>query len=302
MNSEEIRIKDEKDKQIQNIQRPDISRKMTEINELLPFNIATDLNEYKRMYITKEFDYFKIVHCCQNIMPEYKIYGQLPDGDIKLLFTCSQHFEWNICDCCNHIVLTFYCCSYVFCDSIVFQLDYRRNQAPFYTQGLNIQKGFYCCQCYCCACCTCCSRSSKLFLRENTKPDDPDFNQGIQKGNTDVDLSCCTPDYIATYITERNEKGYGVRAKCCEICQHCCLKWCCGLDCDFKINIEDDKGKETDGNVMIYSGFFSEKVKDKCLYLPRRYFTINLPSGASSEQKFQIVADLIHYDIIHRVL
>jgi hypothetical protein len=56
-------------------------------------------------------------------------------------------------------------------------MDYRRNGHPFYTQGINVQKGCYFCKCYCCVCCNCCTRTGILNLRENTDPDNPDFNR-----------------------------------------------------------------------------------------------------------------------------
>ena len=54
---------------------------------------------------------------------------------------------------------------------------------------------------------------------------------------------------------------------------------------------------------MIYTGCYSEKVKDFGIcYAPRPYYEINLPSLATSEQKFQIVADLIHFDLTNGAL
>ena len=74
-------------------------------------------------------------------------------------------------------------------------MDYRRNGAPFYTQGINIQKGCYCCKCSCCDCCKCCCCDccppSILFLRENIDPESRDFNVGVKKGTTEVQNTCC---------------------------------------------------------------------------------------------------------------
>ena len=48
---------------------------------------------------------------------------------------------------------------------------------------------------------------------------------------------------------------------------------------------------------------YYEKVKDFGIcYSPRPYYEINLPSLATSEQKFQIVADLIHFDLTNGAL
>ena len=54
----------------------------------LPFNVATDLNLFSKISIVKQYDFFKIVHCCQDIIPEYIVYGEMPDGDKKILCLC----------------------------------------------------------------------------------------------------------------------------------------------------------------------------------------------------------------------
>ena len=269
--------------------------------DILPFDVAKDLAQFKRILVTKEFDYFKIVHICENYMHDYKIYGELPDGDKKLLFTCSQHFECDFCSCLDNCTCNLCLCSYVCCDSIVFQMDYKRNGSPFYTQGLNIQKGFYCCKCYCCVCCNCCTRSHQLYLRENTEPDNPDFNVGTKKGYTEVTTNCCVPEYTSSYVTQDEVRGQSLRVKCCEVYKKSCLKCCCGLECDFEMDIENEKGTKT-GNIMIYSGCFSKKVEGKRCYEPRKYYEINMPQDATSEQKFQIIADLIHFDLTNGTL
>ncbi len=261
----------------------------------IPFNVAQDLNMFTRIFVVREFDKFKIFHYYERLFPDYKVFGELPDGDKKLLFTVSRHYHCKCCwdDCTIPLVF----CSYVCCNSIIFQLDYKRNGNPFFTQGLNVQKGFYCCRCYCPSCCSCCCSSDYLNLRENIDPDNPDFNVGVFKGKTKVSTGCCVPDYLANYINVDNTNGPGIRAKCCDICKKRCLKCCCGLECDFEIDIEDGNGNKS-GNIMIYTGCYSEKVKDFGIcYSPRPYYEINLPSVATSEQKFQIIADLIHFDL-----
>ena len=47
---------------------------------------------------------------------------------------------------------------------------------------------------------------------------------------------------------------------------------------------------------------YSSKVEGRCCFLPRPYFEVNLPVGATSEQKFHIIADLIDLDVINRIL
>ena len=268
----------------------------------IPFDVAKDLDQFTRIFVTKEDDLFKVVHICEDLSSDYKIYGELPDGDRQLLFTCGQHFECDFCSCLDTCTCYLGLCAYVCCNSIVFQMDYERNGDPFYTQGLNIQKGLYFCECYCCVCCNNCTRTSNLFLRENTEPDNPDFNVGTKKGRTEVTTNCCIPEYTSSYVTQDGAKGQGIRVRCCEVYKKSCLKCCCcGLDCDFEMDIEDEKGTKT-GNIMIYSGCFSKKVEGKRCYRPRKYYEINMPKNANSEQKFQIIADLIHFDLTNGTL
>ena len=276
----------------------------------LPFNVGTELNQYKRIFITLEYDYFKIVHNYENALMDYIVYGELPDGDKKVIFTASRHFECKCCTCCDQCVLSCCICDYVCCDEILFQMDYKRNGLPFYTQGLNIMKGCYCCKCYCCAtCCNCCfdcCPNNRLFLRENIDPNNRDFNVGIKKGVTDAGDSCCCccPDKLAIYTTEEGFAGPTVRAKFCDIQKEQCVESCCCCCCcnaDFEMSIEDANGMKT-GNVMIYSGNYSQKVQGNCCYHPRRYFEVNMPLNATSEQKFQIIADLIHFDLTFHAL
>ena len=88
MKSEEAQLK-EKPKDSNNIHYS-----KTSIDNL-PFDVSKDLDQFKRILVSKEFDYFKIVHICQDYMHDYKIFWELPDGDKKLLFTCNQHYECN---------------------------------------------------------------------------------------------------------------------------------------------------------------------------------------------------------------
>ena len=180
-------------------------------------------------------------------------------------------------------------------------MDYRRNNVGFYTQGIYIQKG---CRCFCCQksagfCENCCPKSI-YYMRENIDPDNPDFNFGVRKGQTVASLGCCG-DRTATYYPQEGGQSYQLRAKCCDMrgrnCKHCC----CNMDADLEIDIEDGRGLKT-GNIMLYSGMYSSKVEGRCCFLPIHYFEVNLPAGATSEQKFHIIADLIHLDVINRIL
>ena len=168
----------------------------------------------------------------------------------------------------------------------------RRNNIGFYTQGFNLVKGIHCTKCECCA--GCCPQEI-LYLRENIDPESPDINVGIRKGYTANPLVSCDRETI--YYNQNDSKGYGIRAKCCDILLHQCLCF----NADFEIDIENDNGLKV-GSIMIYSGCCSKAVEGTCCYLPRKYFEINTPIGATSEQKFQIIADAIHFDLANRVL
>ena len=171
-------------------------------------------------------------------------------------------------------------------------MDYRRNNKTFYTQGLNIQKGCYCCKCHCCTCCCCCCScpASILYLRENVDPDNPDFNVGIKKGRTSK-YGCLLTDKVVSYFSQEGMKGPSIRAGCCTGCI------CC--DCsDIIMDIEDGNGGSI-GKILIPNGCNSEKVKGMCCHLPRPYYEINISQNITSEQKFQIIADVVHFSLAY---
>ena len=274
----------------------------------LPFDVESELNKYSRIFISKEFDVFRIVSCCEASNRDYIIYVDTEDGDKKILFTSNYHYK--CCKCCEQCIFGDLCCGYVCCDSIMFQMDYKRNGAPFYTQGFNLNKGCHCCDfCICCFCLDCfiCA-GNKLFLRENIDPDNPDIKVGRPKGKTETNCCCTCSDKFAQYITEFKLKGPTVRATCCDICKNACMISCltCGGFCnccvagfDFEMSIEDPNGIKT-GNILIYSGCCSKKVEGKMCYFPRAYMEVNMPPNATSEQKFQIIADAIHLDLSNK--
>ena len=172
----------------------------TSQNVGLPFDIETDLEKYDHLIITKEIDPFRLVHCFEAPMRDYKIHAVTKDGYKKFLFSAIYHFD--CCNICEQCVCGYMCCAYACCDSIQFQMDYKRDGSPFYTQGLNIAKGCYCCKCgYCCYCCP----PSILFLRENVEPENPNPKVGIQKGFSEVPNTCCCSccrDKTAFYNTQ----------------------------------------------------------------------------------------------------
>lgn len=293
-----------------NIQEPKMVYKINTGSTSLSFNPETDLDKYSRIFISKGYDPFKLVCWCESLNRDYKIFGETKDRDKKLLFTCSPHFQ--CCKCCDQCIIGDLCFGYVCCNSIIFQMDYRRNGAPFYTQGFNLSKGCHCCDFYTCCfllgCCIC--TGNKLYLRENIDPDSPDPKIGRPKGKTQTNCCCSCGDKFAEYINVNNLKGPTVRAPCCEMCKNNCLNCLltCGGICscysagfDFEISIENQNGIKT-GNIMIYSGCCSKKVEGKMCYFPRSYMEVNLPQDSTSEQKFQIIADAIHLDISNKFL
>jgi hypothetical protein len=272
----------------------------------LPFDVEAELEKFSRIYITKEFDPFRLVNCFEAATRDYEIYGETKDGDKKLLFTSVIHFE--CCNCCEQYIIGDFCCAYACCDSIIFQMDYRRNGFPFYTQGSNIKKGCHCCDIMFLNCLRdyCACPQSTLFLRQNIDPDSPDPDVGIKKGKTDTNC-CCSCDKYVNYTQENNLRGLTVRAACCDLCRNSCFVACCSYcsyciqGFDLEMSIENDIGVKT-GNVRVYAGCCSEKTKGKCCYFPRPYFEVNMPPQATSGQKFQVIADIIHLDLANKII
>ena len=267
----------------------------------IPFNVEKELGQFTKMYITKENDLFKIAHFCQSLTQDYLIYGEMPDESKKILFTVSEHYECECCCCVDFDQFGIDCCcfSFMLCDKILYQFDYKKNNEGFYTQGKYQQKGFQC-KVPECNICNCCPYHT-LYLRENTDHDDADFDKGTKKGKTETQSCSFFSDKTTLYTTEEDRQGYGIRATCSEIYKRKYLKLCCNATHDFEIEIENEKGEKV-GNIMLYSGLCSDLVKDKCCYVPKPYFELNLPKNASSKQKFQIIADVIHFDYANKLL
>lgn len=260
----------------------------------LPFDVSTELNIYSRVYITKQADPFRIFHNCE-VGGDYIVYGELPDGDKKILFTVLRHFQ--MCNCCQSCTISLGCCiEYECCNSILAQFDYKRNNVNFYTQGQYIQSGLYCCKCLCLK--RCCI-GDIFYLRENLEPDNPDFNVGVKKGST-LAGGCCG-DILTTYTSQEGLRGPTVKVQCCELCKDrtlgcgCCCSnaGCCGYDTE--LIVEDANGQQT-GTITLFNGGCSKKVEGMCCHIPGRHYLINFPPNASSNEKFQIIADLIHLD------
>jgi hypothetical protein len=269
----------------------------------LAFDVQNGLNEYSKIYITKQFDPFRIVYCGEYPFRDYMIYGLTKEGERKNLFNAIYHYQ--CCNCCDQYIIGCLLCGYACCDSIQTQIDYKKDGMPFYTQGYNITKGCHCCDIFLlCENCGCGCTGKKLYLRENVDPDSPDIRVGVKKGKT-ITNCCCACDKFVKYETENHLKGPTVRAECCNICLNTCVNsFCCGCcvsGFDFEMKIEDENNVET-GKVTVFSGCCSKKVEGMCCRLPRAYFEVDMPANASSEQKFQIIADIIHFNEVNKLI
>lgn len=207
-----------------NVGEPNLINPVNTKTTTLPFNVETDLKEYSRIFITREFDPFRLIHCCEAPIRDYEIYGETEEKDKKVLFTCSYHYQ--CCNYCEQFIIGDLCCGYACCDTIEFQMNYKRNGFPFYTQGYNITKG-----CHCCDICTlnifkncCLCPQSTLYLRQNIDPDSPDFDVGVKKGKTETN-SCCSCDKFDHYTQENNLRGQTVRATCGDMFKNSCFCW-----------------------------------------------------------------------------
>ena len=267
----------------------------------IPLDVSTELNGYYKIFVCKRFNPFRVYCCLEAVLLNYEIFGELPDGDKKLLFTSQQHVDDECCNCCKYCTLECYCCRYVCNDLILFQMDYKRNDKNFYTQGIYLKKGCYCWELYCYYnLCNCCKIT--LYLKENTDP--YGFNSGIGKGKTNGTPGCCIMcrDKVATYYSNEENQGPKIRYKfnICDLINNICCHYCCCCVNDIIIDILDEKEQRV-GNILVPNGCNSEKVHKSC-YLSGKYYEINLPSNASSIEKFQIIADVIHLDLEHGLL
>ena len=65
--------------------------------------------------------------------------------------------------------------------------------------------------------------------------------------------------------------------------------------------IEDGNGSQT-GTIEVPNGSCSKKVEGTCCLLPGNHYVVNFPPSSTSTEKFQIIADLIHFDIANQIL
>ena len=276
----------------------------------IPLDVSKELDIYSKVFITRETDLFRNYHFLEARLSDYRIFGELPDGDKKLLFTVKTHFK--CCECCSQCGVLCCCCfAYFFCDTILIQLDYKRNGNNFYTQGFNAHKGCHCCFLKCMVCPCCCNCYDVLYLRENTDPDNPDYrNVGTHTGQTldkiNCCFCCCCEDKVVKYVSQNGMEGHTLRAKCCDICKTnfymcCCLCCCCCCGGkDLEISIENPNGQKV-GNIFVPNGCCSSLV-ESCCYCPGRRFEVNFPKNITSSEKFQIIAEAVHFDFDNHIL
>ena len=272
----------------------------------LPFDVNNELNIYQRVYIAHQHDVFRIFQTCEVAGAfDYIVYGELPDGDKKILFTVKKHFK--CCNCCDNCIISFGILEFACCNSILIQYDYQRNYNNFYNQGFYITQGCHCCKCYylltnvfmCpinitpCMCCFDKCIPKTYLMRENLDPENPDVNVGVKKGTTNA-ISCCG-DKLVTYITQEGLKGPTVKLQCSEDCKRGCACY------DIELIIEDANGQQT-GTIYVPRGCCSKKDEGQCCMVPGVHFVINFPPNASSTEKFQIIADLIHFNEFNAVI
>ena len=134
-----------------------------------------------------------------------------------------------------------------------------------------------------------------LYLRENSQPDNPDYNVGVKKGTTVSNKSCFScQDKTVVYYSETGEKGHTLRLDCCELLKLSIPCFCTRCK-DINISIENKDGLVV-GNILVPNGFCSAKVDSMC-QVPGTYFEINFPQNISALEKFQIITEAVHYDI-----
>lgn len=274
----------------------------------IPFDVESELNQYSRVFVSREFNFYRNFHCFEMFGRDYRVFGELPDRDKKLLFTIQPHFE---CCTCNFCSIGCFCCEYACCDHIVYQLEYKRNNYNFYTHGRNRRKGCHfafnpcCCQFFGDSCSiffgssftNICRCKYRLYLRENVDPNNPRIDVGVRKGHTEGTPCCCpfVRDREASYIYQEGNKGHSVKMGCFDACRLLCSKYYCCNCKDIVMPIVDANGNKV-GNINVPDGCYSDRVEGKFCYLPGRHYEIDLPPQISSFEKFHIIADVIHFD------
>ena len=298
-----------------------------EISPLIeyPIDVYKDLQNIKVAYVGIEKDIFRIFHSQEINSLSFKIYYLDENNKINILFNVNEHFvPEKCCSCCRCEVINCCCCAYLYNHRIVYQLDYLKNNLPFATLGLNLNQGCYCCKlnccagcCNCCSCCKCTNVLSKLYLRLNNNPSNPDFSYGKYLGiSTGMMTAGCQPNSHKVEITDENgvlKWTIGLIRKCCDCQCGCCN---CGKCCEevfsdklFEIYDSDTK---LCGDIIVPFGSCSYRLKKDCCccksccggccscYRVTPYYEIHFPEKANSLDKFYILTAVMMFELNFR--
>lgn len=300
-----------------------------EISPLIeyPIDVYKDLQNIKVAYIGIENDIFRIFHCQERDSLSFKIYYLDENNKINILFNVNEHFvPEKCCSCCRCEVINCCCCAYLYNHRIVYQLDYLKNNLPFATLGLNLNQGCYCCKlnccagcCNCCSCCKCTNVLSKLYLRLNNNPSNPDFSYGKYLGiSTGMMTAGCQPNSHKVEITDENgalKWTVGLIRKCCD-CQCCCCNCCKCCDEVFSDKLFEiyDSEMKLCGDIIVPFGYCSSKLEKDCCcwkcccggccscYRVTPYYEIHFPENANSLDKFYILTAVMMFELNFRII
>ena len=262
----------------------------------IPLDVKKDLSKYNKFYISKEINFLRLFHCCEFWnSKDFRIFVENEDNDLLNLYTAQHHFE--CCNFCDNCIIGINCCYYACCNSIAYQLDYKRNNRPFYTHGINITKGCHICKCHplCFSCVT------KLFLKETQNMNSPDINNGTYKGSTEDDACPCVCKRATEYYSPQHTKEMVMNYDCCSLCMKRVI--CLGICCDDNFVIAKTNGKRI-ARVTVTGRCCSSKVQSAwcgCL-LPQNYYEVIFENDVSSEEKFHAICMLIHFEVANGLI
>lgn len=292
----------------------------------LPINVYTDLENIKVAYIGIEKDIFRIFHCQEKNSLSLKIYYLDENNKINVLFNVNEHFvPKKCCSCCTCDLINCCCCAYLYRNKIIYQLDYLKNNLPFATLGYNLPQGCYCCKVNCCEscctcpCCNCRSVLSKLYLRINNNPSEPDLSYGKFLGKTTAVLTNCC-DGFSNKVEIVDENGMlrwivGLVRKCCN-CKCCCCDCCHCCDEVFSDKFFEiyDANMKLCGSILVPYGICSVKLEKDCCcyksccggccscYRVNPYYEIHFPEIANSLDKFYILSAVMMFELHFKVI
>ena len=290
-----------------------------------PINIYNDLKNIKIAYVGIENDIFRIFHCQERNSLSFKVYYLDENNKVNLLFNAHEHFvPEKCCCCCSCEMMNGCCCVYLCKKRIIFQLDYLKNNKPFATLGINLNKGCYCCKINgfsnCCFCCNCKCKNvlQNLELRLNNEPNNIDFSQGRYLGiSTATNKVGCGPFSNKVEITDEKNNLKWIIALINKFCNCKCL--CCEeiyyfiwffvyLIYLYKYELFYDSKKKKCGEIIVPFGCCSRKLeKDICCKAccggccstqrVNPYYQIHFPKNANSLDKFYIISAVMMFEI-----